>query len=228
MNNKILARLQTLFKTSPGLLRDNQALEQAIVAIFDVEVQLDTQQPHDIVTIGRQIDQAVLRKYFGTVWQPKTKQYKYSGLSIIDEVNNLNPRLVLDLGCGYNEFQGKINKLTGVDPYNPRADINSSILDYQPSERYDVVICLGSINFGSVDKIYAELEHAVGLTVPGGLLFFRANPGEQHGAPEAAWIEFFDWTPEFIMSSAQQMNCQVLVLRQDVGNRYYFVLRRQG
>ena len=38
----------------------------------------------------------------------KTKKYKYSGLAIIDEVNNLKSKKVLDLGCGYNEFKGKI------------------------------------------------------------------------------------------------------------------------
>ena len=228
MNNKILARLQSLFKANPELLRNRANLELAITSIFDVDVKLDPELPNDIVGIGRQIDQAVLKKYFGSVWQPKTKSYKYSGLSIIDEVNQMKPRRVLDLGCGYNEFRGKIDNLTGVDPYNPRADVNSSILDYCPGECYDVVICLGSINFGSVDKIYTELERAVELTEVGGLLFFRANPGEQHNAPEAQWIEFFDWTPEFIMSAAENLNCQVVTIRQDVGNRYYFVLKRIG
>lgn len=228
MNNKILNRLQQLFKTSPHLLRDMSELEQAIIAIFDVEVSLDPDKPRDIVNIGRQIDQAVLKKYFGSVWQPKTKQYKYSGLSIIDEINSMRPRRVVDVGCGYNEFKGKIENLTGVDPYNTKADVQSNILDFNPDTKFDVTICLGSINFGSVDKIYTELEHVVDITQPGGYLFFRANPGEQHDAPEAKWIEFFDWTPEFIMSAAKNLNCQVLTIRQDAGNRLYFVLRRQG
>jgi hypothetical protein len=228
MNNKILNRLQILFKASPHLLRDRSELEQAISAVFDVEVLLDPEKPHDIASIGRQIDQAVLKKYFGSVWQPKTKQYKYSGLGIIDEINSMKPRSVVDVGCGYNEFKGKINNLIGVDPFNTKADVQSSILDFSPSEKFDVTICLGSINFGSVDKIYTELEHVVNITQPGGHLFFRANPGEQHDAPEAQWIEFFDWTPEFIMNVAKNLNCQVLTIRQDAGNRLYFVLRRQG
>ena len=36
-------------------------------------------------------------------------------------------------------------------------------------------MALGSINFGSTDKIFAELEHAVNLCNPGAVLFFRAN-----------------------------------------------------
>lgn len=207
-------------------MRDRDLLNKSVTAIFDVDIDLKTTD--SLYDIGKQIDQAVLEKYFGTVWQPKTKQYKYSGLKIIDEVNALNPRRVLDLGCGYNEFKGKIKNLTGVDPFNDRADVNSTILNYQSTEKFDIVVCLGSINFGSVDKIYDELEHAIQLTAPGGLLFFRANPGEQHLDPAARWIEFFDWTPEFIMNSANQLNCEVLTLRQDVGNRFYFVFKVKG
>jgi hypothetical protein len=165
------------------------------------------------------------------VWQPQTKKYKYSGLSIIDEINKLNPKRVLDLGCGYNEFKGKISNLIGVDPYNSKADIQSSILDYRSNELFDITICLGSINFGSVDKVYDELEHAINLTAPGGLLYFRANPGKQHSAPEAKWIDFFNWTTEFIINSASQQNCSILDLRQEDGergSRYYFVLRKQS
>ena len=225
MNTKVLTRLLQLFKTSPQLLRDYNLLNNAISAIFDVEVDVANSTSMGICDIGTLIDDAILEKYFSTVWQPKTKQYKYSGLGIIDEINNFNPRSVLDIGCGYNEFKGKINNLIGVDPFNKRADINSTILNYHPAEKFDVIICLGSINFGSVDKIYAELEHSVNLTHPGGLLFFRANPGEQHESPDARWIEFFDWTPEFIMHCANYLNCEVISLRQDVGNRFYFVLK---
>ena len=150
-------------------------------------------------------------------------------MSIVDEVNNLKPLRVLDLGCGYNEFKGKINNLIGIDPYNNKADIQSSILDYKSQEQFDVVISLGSINFGTVDKVYLELENAVSLTKQDGLLYFRVNPGEQHKAPEAQWIQFFNWTSEFIINSSSALNCSILKLEQEVndrGTRYYFVLRK--
>jgi hypothetical protein len=172
------------------------------------------------------IDEQVLANYFGRVWQPKTKKYKYSGLDIIDEVNALEPTSVLDLGCGYNEFKGKMNNVTGVDPYNSKADIVCSILDYTPDTQYDVTICMGSINFGSADKIIREVGHAVDLTAPEGLLFFRVNPGKQHEAPEAKWIDFFNWTPEFIINLARELNLIVVTIKQDA-NRLYFVLKRR-
>ena len=227
MNTKILDRLCTMFKSSPQLLDDNKLLQQAINGTFGVDIK-DIKST-DVTDLTKLIHYYVLKKYFTTTWQPITKKYKYSGLSIIDEINNLNPLHVLDLGCGYNEFKGKINNLIGVDPYNERADVNSSILEYKSTQQYDVTICLGSINFGTVDKIYAELKNAVNLTKPNGLLYFRVNPGEQHMAPEAQWIEFFNWTNEFIINSASVLNCSILTLEQEVndrGVRYYFVLRK--
>lgn len=227
MNTKILDRLCTMFKSSPQLLDDNKLLQQAINGTFGVDIK-DIKSTN-VTDLTELIHYHVLKKYFTTTWQPITKKYKYSGLSIIDEINNLNPLHVLDLGCGYNEFKGKINNLIGVDPYNERADVNSSILEYKSTEKYDITICLGSVNFGTVDKIYAELKNAVNLTKPNGLLYFRVNPGEQHMAPEAQWIEFFNWTNEFIINSASVLNCSILTLEQEVndrGVRYYFVLRK--
>jgi hypothetical protein len=226
MNKKILEQLSIMFQASPQLMRNNDLLAKAISGTFGVEV---SPEFTDIIALADKIHHAVLAQYFSTVWQPHTKKYKYSGLSIVDEVNGLNPSNVLDLGCGYNEFKGKINNLVGVDPYNKKADITSNILDHVVQEPYDVVICLGSINFGSVDKIYNELEHAVKITKPGGLLYFRANPGRQHEAMEAKWIEFFNWNSEFIINSAGQLNCSIMDLRQEMGergSRYYFVLKK--
>ena len=51
------------------------------------------------------IDNQCLNAYFSKIWQPDMKKWKYSGLKLIDEVNALNPRSVLDVGCGYNEFK---------------------------------------------------------------------------------------------------------------------------
>jgi len=227
MNSKILSRLCDMFQASPQLMKDNVLLNQAVNGTFGVDIKDITFT--NIVDLTNTIDYNVLKKYFTTVWQPITKKYKYSGLSIVDEVNNLKPLRVLDLGCGYNEFKGKIDNLIGIDPYNNKADIQSSILDYKSQEQFDVVISLGSINFGTVDKVYLELENAVSLTKQDGLLYFRVNPGEQHKAPEAQWIQFFNWTSEFIINSSSALNCSILKLEQEVnerGTRYYFVLRK--
>ena len=217
-----------MFTASPQLMRDPDLLRKAINGTFGVDINISSFD--NLATLTEIIDHEVLKNYFSKVWQPQTKRYKYSGLSIIDEVNNLQPKKVLDLGCGYNEFKGKIDTLIGIDPYNDKADVQSGILDYNAQTNFDVVICLGSINFGTVDKIYTELEHAVSLTKQNGLLYFRANPGTQHEAPEAQWIDFFEWTSEFIINSADRLGCELIQLNQDMGergSRYYFILKKK-
>jgi hypothetical protein len=212
-----------MIKNAPSLMTNPQNLKVAIKSEFDVEISGSFTSIQSLIDI---VDELIIANYFGKVWQPKTKKYKYSGLDIIDEVNALEPKAVLDLGCGYNEFKGKVNNVTGVDPYNSKADHVCSILDYQSDTKYDITICMGSINFGSADKIISEMSHAVNLTAPDGLLFFRANPGKQHEAPEAKWIDFFNWTPEFIINLAKELDCLVVTIKQDA-NRLYFVLKRK-
>ena len=216
MNTKIYNELQRILKDCPSLLDSSQALIEMINVRFDVSVTEPTVE---------QIDNAVNEKYFTKVWHPKQKKYKYSGLAIVDEINQLSPKSVLDVGCGYNEFKGKINNLYGIDLYNPKADEQVGIMEYRPERLHDVLICFGSINFGNVQKVFSELQKCVEITEPGGLLFFRVNPGIQHDPVEAKWIEFFEWTPEFIFNSAKEVGCSVVNMRNDA-NRIYFVLRK--
>jgi len=221
MNLKILKQLEDMFKTSPQILRDEHKLRQSIQGIFNVWV--DDVSFNHIGELVDKVDSKVLEQYFGKVWQPELKKYKYSGLALVDEVNKLNPKNVLDVGCGYNEFRGNIHNLTGLDPYNPKADIIEGIMDYDPGITYDVVLCLGSINFGDTNKILDELERVVKLTSPGGKIFFRVNPGLKHDPMEADWIQFYDWTPTFIINTADFLGVTVLDLRTDYKNRMYFV-----
>lgn len=225
MNLKVLHELDRILKNNPSLQANKQAYCQVVNGVFDIELkQIDDIEIH---ALAEQIDRAVLKNYFSKVWQPETKKFKYSGLAIIDEVNAMSPDNVIDIGCGYNEFKGKIKNLIGIDPYNDRADIDIHTLDYKPDIQFDVAICLGSINFGSSDKILAELENVVNMVKSGGMLYFRVNPGIQHDKPEAKWINFYDWDPVFISNAAQHLNCDVLTLRQDDNKRFYFVLRKK-
>jgi ribosomal protein L23 len=221
MNNKILFKVEDMFHTSPQLLRDPIKLKQAIRGIFNVDVEdISFTRVADLV---ERIDRKVLEKYFGEIWQPKTKSFKYSGLAIIDEINSLNPKNVLDIGCGYNEFKNKINNLIGIDPYNDNADIKVSILDYVTDSKYDAIIAFGSINFGSTDKVFSELEKAVSLTAKNGKMFFRVNPGLPHEPPESNWISFYPWSTNFIVNCADYFGLDILDIKSDNNGRLYFV-----
>ncbi len=105
MNNLIRTEVERLLNAHPKMLFDNTVLMNAINGTFNVQLDVEFT---DVETLTEAIDNAVLSHYFTKIWQPQIKKYKYSGLDIIDEVNALNPDLVLDIGCGYNEFRSKI------------------------------------------------------------------------------------------------------------------------
>jgi predicted TPR repeat methyltransferase len=219
MNKKIFAQL--LAHSQNDLTKITQPY---ILETFSVEVKrCDT-----IEQYVEAIDDACLHKYFSKYWQNDMKKWKYSGVALIDEVNSLKPRAVLDVGCGHNEFKDKIDNLTGIDPYNDKADLQISTLDYKTDQRFDVIMCLGSVNFGGRDKIIAEVGRCVNLLADGGTMFFRVNPGIQHDRPEAQWIEFFAWNVPFIIELAEMFNLQVLDIRDDTNSRKYFVYRKKS
>jgi SAM-dependent methyltransferase len=219
MNKKIFAQL--LAHSQNDLTKITQPY---ILDTFGVEVdRCDTLEQYVEV-----IDDACLHKYFSKYWQNDMKKWKYSGVALIDEVNSLKPRAVLDVGCGYNEFKGKIDNLVGIDPYNERADLQVSTLDYKTDQKFDVILCLGSVNFGSREKIIAEVGRCVDLLADGGTMFFRVNPGVQHDKSEADWIEFFGWNVPFIIELSEMFNLKVLDIRDDTNQRKYFVYRKQN
>ena len=172
------------------------------------------------------IDDACLHKYFSKYWQNDMKKWKYSGVQLIDEVNSLKPRAVLDVGCGYNEFKGKIDNLIGIDPYNDKADLQVGTMEYKTDQQFDVILCLGSVNFGSRSKIREEVAKCVKLLADGGTMFFRVNPGVQHDKPEAKWIEFFPWNVPFIIELSEMFNLKILDIRDDTNQRKYFIYRK--
>ena len=218
MNKKIFAKLL-------GYSQNNldKITQPYILETFGVEVKrCDT-----IEQYVEAIDDACLHKYFSKYWQNDMKKWKYSGLALIDEVNSLKPRAVLDVGCGYNEFKGKIDNLIGIDPYNDLADFKTGTLDYKTDDKFDVILCLGSVNFGNRDKIIAEMKKCVELLADGGTMFFRVNPGVQHDKPEAKWIEFYAWNVPFIIELSNMFDLDILDIRDDTNQRKYFILRKK-
>ena len=217
MNKKIFARL--LGDTQNEVSKITQPY---ILETFGVEVT----RCETIEQYVDAINDACLHKYFSKHWQVNMKKWKYSGVALIDEVNSLKPRAVLDVGCGYNEFKGKIDNLIGIDPYNSKADLQVSTLNYKTDEKFDVILCLGSVNFGSRDKIIAEVSRCVNLLSEGGTMFFRVNPGLQHDKVEADWIEFFAWNVPFIIELSEMFQLKILDIRDDTNQRKYFIYRK--
>ena len=218
MNKKILAELLTYSQNNI-----EKITSEYISKTFGVKLKDKFEKLEDYVEA---IDNLILDRYFSKYWQADMKKWKYSGLQLIDEVNKLKPRAVLDVGCGYNEFKGKIKNLTGIDPYNHHADWKIHLRDYKTKIKYDVILCLGSINFGSRSKIESEIEMCVNLLEKDGIMFFRVNPGVQHDKPESRWVDFFAWNVPFIIDTAEKFGLEILDIRDDTNQRKYFIYRK--
>lgn len=90
--------------------------------------------------------------------------------------------VVLDIGCGFNQFKGRIKNLIGIDKYNNAADYVVDMMDFEcKAESFDILLILGSINLGTFELIERQVEKALSWLKPGGKIYMRVNPGD--GAP---------------------------------------------
>jgi hypothetical protein len=134
-----------------------------------------------------------LNNYFSTTWKSNLDQFEYSGWALVDKIRS--DELVLDVGCGFNEFKTRIFNLTGLDPANDRADVKLPIEEYSPPHKFDVALCLGSINFGDKLTIMKQIACVVNCLNPAARIYWRCNPGyADHGNEECKNIEFYPWS----------------------------------
>ena len=168
------------------------------------------------------ISERYIKRFFGEIWKPRTDDYDYTGWQLAEDITRQNPRNVLDVGCGYHPFKGKIPNLVGIDPYNHAADYEVDILDYKVKPAsHDHIIALGSINFNSKSDIEARFSHCVNLLEKGGKFYLRANPGITHKT--GPYVDIFPWTFEVVNEFAEKYNLKLETFKQDANNRLFFV-----
>lgn len=180
------------------------------------------------------LDEVVLERYFsdalakdggtdGTYfngWKQKLKwNTRRTGQQLLDKINDIQdltpdvPLKILDVGCGENEWKGHLGaRVTGIDPYHSKADFRIGIVEYaaiNPTADHDIILALGSINFGDQKVIERQISNIVNLAKPGGKIFWRCNPGITHDNPHAQWIDFFPWSKEYINDVAERVKCTV-------------------
>jgi hypothetical protein len=171
--------------------------------------------------ITADLSERYILRFFSEMWKPRTGDYDYTGWTLVDEINALNPASVLDVGCGYHPFKGRIQNLIGIDPYNNCADYEVDILDYKVRpESHDVILALGSINFNSRDEIEQRFAHCVNLLKTGGKFYLRANPGITHRT--GPYVDIFPWNFEVVNEFAEKYNLKLLEFKQDTNDRLYF------
>jgi len=181
-----------------------------------------------LAEIVNDLSERYTHRFFAEIWKPRTGEYDYSGWALAEEIAKQDPKNVLDVGCGYHPFKGRIPNLTGIDPYNNCADYMVDILDYKVKPgTHDHIIALGSINFNSQEDIEARFGHCVDLLAPGGKFYLRANPGIPHKA--GPYVDIFPWTFEIVNEFAEKYNLKLLEFKKEPAElgRLFFIYEKR-
>lgn len=167
-----------------------------------------------------------MKEYFSGIWQDENfANLKYSGYQLVNYINSKNPTQVLDIGCGFNRFKGKINNLWGIDPYNDLADHKISLEQYK-GPKVDIALCLGSINFGSESNIDNQIKILDNIWTKE--CIFRVNPGLEHtwrSKKDYDGVQWYPWTVEKINQIKEKYNYTLNFLEEEYtihGHLRYF------
>ena len=191
----------------------------------EAELSLPCDYMGTLSSITHDLSERYIKRFFGEIWKPQTDIYDYTGWSLAEEITKQDPKNVLDVGCGYHPFKGRIPNLIGIDPYNNWADYQVDILEYKVKPAsYDHILALGSINFNTKDEIEARISHCVDLLMPGGKFYLRANPGIPHKT--GPYVEIFPWSFEVVNEFAEKFNLKLLEFKKDANSRLYFVYQK--
>jgi hypothetical protein len=190
----------------------------------EAELHLPCEYVGTLNAIVTDLSERYILRFFSEIWKPRTGDYDYTGWALAEEITKQDPQAVLDVGCGYHPFKGRIPNLIGIDPYNNCADYEVDILEYRVRHKHDHIIALGSINFNSRDEVQARFAHCVNLLAPGGKFYLRANPGITHKT--GPYVEIFPWTFETVNEFADTYNLKLLTFKRDANDRLYFVYQK--
>lgn len=129
----------------------------------------------------------------------RIKRYSETGVSLIQEVQALNPLLVLDLGCGENLYKQFFPNIIGVDINSEsQCDIIAPIENLSFQDNYaDVAFCFGVFSSSQVSAAVAEVKRVI---KPNGLIFIR-DVLDVESALESARVSNdipYDRTPVYI------------------------------
>ena len=57
-----------------------------------------------LLSIVDKLDKRYTGRFFGEIWKPRTGDYDYTGWALAESIQKQNPQAVLDVGCGYCNF----------------------------------------------------------------------------------------------------------------------------
>lgn len=170
-------------------------------------------------------NQPQLDSYFANTWSSDIKKYQYSGLTLVDRIPVGSQ--VLDVGCGTNPFKGLIPNLVGIDPANNSSDFKVSIEDFVTHQKFDVALCLGSVNFGDVHDIERQIGKIISLLKQSATIYWRCNPGlPDHNNDQCQNIPFYNWTFDEHVRLSELFGFRMTEFLWDNADRMFVVWQR--
>jgi len=162
------------------------------------------------------------REYFTKHFTEDWSNFHLTGYSLLSKLPTEGEETILDVGCGFNPLKRWFDhRLHGIDPCNVLADEMVSIEDFKSDDKYDIVLSLGSINFGSKQDIFMQTQKAVSFLKPGGRMYWRQNPGiYDHKPSEFTNVDLFKWTFKINIEIAEALAMEVVDLRWDNARIY--------
>ena len=89
-----------------------------------------------------------------------------------------------------------------------------------------MLLCLGSINFGSIETIEKQIEKLVTFNKENGRIYWRQNPGQQDHPHEGCKnINFFKWSFDLNYYFAHKYNYRVTECKWDKKRIYSLWLK---
>jgi hypothetical protein len=157
-------KLTTQFRELDLQPDDELVVGASIAKALDIPMPSSTSWPNTVAELIMIVERRVRRElttvalaksFFGKDWEFKPNNYTVSGQKFLERIKQLNPTRVLDIGCGFNDYKDKFDGRTfiGIDIANRHADIVTDFLRYKACKAFDVILALGSINFGSTEDI---------------------------------------------------------------------------
>lgn len=155
------------------------------------------------------INQKALDQYFANHWNGGQDNWSITNTeNIASKIKD--DELVLDVGCGYNPFEGHIKHLYAFDPAINGGHELCTLEEFTTTLKFDVILCMGSINFGSREHIANQVKKIVSLLKPGGRIYWRQNPGNpDHGNKECMDVPFFPWDKAANNELAGRFGCYI-------------------
>jgi 2-polyprenyl-3-methyl-5-hydroxy-6-metoxy-1,4-benzoquinol methylase len=170
------------------------------------------------------INKKQLNEYFANHWVSRNNVHYTSVENILSLIEPKDE--VLDIGCGYNPFKEHLgDRLYAFDPALSYGNELTDVENFDSKgKQWDVVLCLGSINFGNISVIRPQVEKVVSLVKSGGKIVWRQNPGRQdHGNKECEEIQFFPWSFELNHQLAGENSCKVTEIKWDNNRRIFSI-----